>query len=172
VLAGSDPGARHYLEDALATSRGQERKLAMAEILVEIARLDLDAGDPSAASERLEEAVALATEIGAPAARTLAAVTQARLSEDLVPPAVAALEEHRERLDPYTRMDAEFTLWRATGDPAALERAHATLDSIRRGSPERPSGRRLAATLHEQIDEDWSRTRSGPETGKEGENGD
>jgi hypothetical protein len=104
----------------------------------------------------LEEALAIATQIDAPAQIVLATAHLAGLPG--VDPAAAreAFATHASRLKVLQEMVCRFALWKATNDPAHLEAAHRLLGAIRARAPEDCRDSMIAnVPLHRDIMEAW-----------------
>ncbi len=121
--------------EALALRRELGQKDAVADTLVALGRLAAS-GETESATAHLDEALALARETKSPGTILSATVEQARLPGADVKAALAALEEHEERADHATKMDARFRLWELTKDRTHLEEAHRLLCFARDHAPE------------------------------------
>ncbi len=65
-----------------------------------------------------------------------ATIERARLPDGDVQPALAAFDEHEERVPHADRRNARFRLWELTQDKVHLEEAHRLLCFMRDHSPE------------------------------------
>jgi len=106
---------------------GYSHGVAWAEMT--LGRIELERGEEESARRRLKRAADIGTEIGYPDPRLLGAVYLAVLGED---PAGAeeALRAEAGKLAHPQRIEAWFTLWRATGNPEHLELSLEALESL------------------------------------------
>jgi len=153
-LYGDVSEAESAHTDALALRREIKYPKGLAETLVAIGRLHLAHGNPEKAREELDEALRVATEMGA-----LRSITLATTYRSLLPggePSAAALEEHDGALGAPDRMKARFALFRATGDEAHIEAAKGLLDGLRDHAPEESRESMIAnVPLYREILEAW-----------------
>jgi len=133
---GEAEEARRSYEEALALRREISYTSGAASTLVALGRLEASQGDEQAATARLGEALSLAEEMQIPNLILSAAVEGARLPGGDVEAALAALEEHEERVPHETRMEARFRLWELTQDKEHVEEAHRLLSFMRDHAPE------------------------------------
>ncbi|MHC4579797.1 MAG: tetratricopeptide repeat protein [Planctomycetota bacterium] len=124
-----------YLQ-ALDLRRELGQKDKVAETLVSLGRAELKHGDHKSAVAHLDEALTLAREANAPGTILMATVYRARLSGGDVEAALAALEEHEERVWHTGKMEARFRLWELTKDKTHLAEAKRLLDFAVEHSPE------------------------------------
>jgi tetratricopeptide (TPR) repeat protein len=128
--------ARRSCMDCLPLRRELGAKAAVAETLVVLGRLDAACGDTESAATRVDEALALARETKSPGTILAATVEQARLPGGDVEVALAALQEHEERVENSRMVEARFRLWELTQDKAHLTEAHRLLCCARDHAPE------------------------------------
>ncbi|MHC4551069.1 MAG: serine/threonine-protein kinase [Planctomycetota bacterium] len=130
-----DEALRLYGE-CLALRRELGEKDTVAATLVALGGMELKRGDPESAVAHLDEALTMAREVKAPGTILSATVYRARLPGGDTDAALAALEEHEERAEHDTKMEARFRLWELTKDKAHLEEAHRLLCYARDHAPE------------------------------------
>jgi serine/threonine protein kinase/tetratricopeptide (TPR) repeat protein len=133
---GEMEDAHRFHEEALALRREISYTSGVASTLVALGRLEALQGDERAATAHIGEAISLAQELQTPNLILLAAVERARLRGGDIEAALAALDEHEERVPHDTKMDARFRLWELTNDKAHLEEAHRLLTYLRDHAPE------------------------------------
>jgi tetratricopeptide (TPR) repeat protein len=133
---GNQAEALRLLDESLALRRELGAKDPIAETLVAVARIETELGETESARNALEEALALALETGTPGTILSATVERARLPDGNVREAVAAFEEHADRVDHNPRTEARLRLWQVTQDRAHLEEAHRLLQIAVEFSPE------------------------------------
>ncbi|MHC4164902.1 MAG: tetratricopeptide repeat protein [Planctomycetota bacterium] len=142
--------------EALALRRELGQKNCVAETLVALGGIELKRGDPESAVAHLDEALTLAREVKEPNVILVATVYRARLPGGNIEAAQAALEEHEERAEHGTKMDACFRLWELTKYEAHLAEAKRLLDFAVEHSPEDCRTSMIEnVPLHRDIMEAW-----------------
>jgi tetratricopeptide (TPR) repeat protein len=113
-------------------------------------------GEESEAAPLLFEARDLAVEVDCPEQLVVASGLLSLIEPGDVDAAVATFEQHEERLPVIVRLEARFTLWKATSDTAHLEEAHRLLCEFRDHAPEEYRETMIAnVALHRGIMAAW-----------------
>jgi len=126
---GDAEAALRLHRETLALRRELGEKGAVAATLVALGHVETEQGDHESAVEHLEEALTLAREVNDPGLILLATVHRSRLPGGDLDAALAALEEHEQRVHHGTKMEARFLLWE-TKDRAHLAEAKRLLDVL------------------------------------------
>jgi len=121
--------------EALAQFRQILKHHGTARCLVLLGRLFTGLGRTAEALRHLEEGLALARENEVHEALVLGEAYTALLTRGSTEEARRQLTEHGARLELSQALEAHFVLWRADGDPALLEKAHAILAHMRDHAP-------------------------------------
>jgi len=147
--------AEELYREALALRRETGPPAMIAWALVGLARV-LDAeGCEAEARTAVDEACAIATESGALEPRLLAAVYRAVLHREADEGIPRELWE-QPGIGIYTRLEARYRFWRATGDRAHLAEAHRLLMHLRDHAPETDCESLLTnVPLHREIVQAW-----------------
>ena len=149
---GSKDEAERLHREALAIRREGEQRDGVAASLVALARVVQRDGRTDEARLLLDEAIGVAREADAPAVEVVAACRSALLPGGDAERAQATFARHEPRLSVASRMEAQYLLFRATGDKKQLAGARSILDDIRSKAPE--SRRETVLTrvpLHREI---------------------
>jgi serine/threonine protein kinase/tetratricopeptide (TPR) repeat protein len=153
---GATDEALSRCAESLDVRRALGAKGPIAESLVTMAWIEVARGETESARARIEEARSLAREAGSPSAIVASTVEAARLPGGDVEAAIAALNEHEDRLGHGLRMDARFRLWELTGDPVHLGEAHRLLEFGLDNCPEEYRESMVAEVpLHRDIMAAW-----------------
>jgi predicted ATPase len=157
---GEGEAALRLLGEALALRRELGEKETVAMTLVALGAIELKRGDPESAGRHLEEA--LGREIQTPATLLLATVYRAQLPGGDTEAALAALEDHEERVEHATKTEARFRLWELTQDKGHLEEAHRLLLFVRDHAPEDCRDSMIEnVPLHRDIMRAWEKHGAG-----------
>ena len=154
---GEAEEARRLHVEALALWREISYTSGAATTLVALGRLEASQGHEQAATAHIGEALSLAEGLKDPNLILSATVERARLPGGDMEAALAALEEHEERVPHETRTEARFRLWELTQDKAHLEEAHRLLSFMRDHAPEDCRDSMIEnVPLHKDIMRAWA----------------
>jgi len=136
AFRGDQEESLRWYREALAVRRETPFPLGVAETLVALADVELAAGATGDAARHTEEAAGLAEELGGAGLVLQAACVAARLPDGDVSRAVSAYERHSEALGHEERMEAQYLLYRLTGEEPRLDDARRMLDELLARLPE------------------------------------
>ncbi|MHC4504827.1 MAG: tetratricopeptide repeat protein, partial [Planctomycetota bacterium] len=142
--------------EALALLRKLGERGAAAETLVAMGAIELRQDDHESAIAHLEEALSLSQEVKQPKTILLATVHRARLPGRGIEPALAALEEHEQRVPHDTKTECRYRLWELAEDKAHLAEAKRLLDFAVEQSPDEYRDSMIEnVPLHRDIMRAW-----------------